>query len=70
MDKLNKLFTNITAINPFAIPKLINEDENYYYFSINGGWVSEISKERLNAVQDYQMYTEAKWILDNYKTGL
>ena len=66
MNKLNKLFIEITATNPFAVPKLVNSDENYYYFKINNGWITEISKDRLDELGDFQLYTEAKWILNNY----
>ena len=66
MSKLNKLFREITATNPFAVPELINEDNNYYYFKINNGWITEISKDYLDGLADYQLYTESKWILDNY----
>lgn len=64
MNKLNKLFTEITATNPFAIPKLVNSDENYYYFKIGNGWITEISKDRLDELKE--MNTEAKYIIDNY----
>jgi len=66
MKTLNKLFREITATNPFAVPELVNEDTNYYYFKINNGWITEISKDHLDDLGDFQLYTEAKCILDNY----
>ena len=65
--QVNKLFTEIQATNPFAVPELINEDDNYYYFKINNGWITEISKDYINNLPDYKLYTEARYILDNYK---
>ena len=67
MEQLDKLFREITASNPFAIPELVNNDENYYYFRINGGWVTEIAIDYLNGLKDYKLYSEAKYILNNYK---
>jgi len=66
MNKLNKLFREITATNPFAVPELVNEDTNYYYFKINNGWITEISKDRLDELGEFQLYIEAKYIIDNY----
>ena len=66
MKQLNMLFNEIKAINRFAIPVLVNQDDHYYYYKINGGWITEISKKYLNNLKNYKLYSEAKYILDNY----
>ena len=70
MNKLNKLFREITATNPFAVPELVNEDTNYYYFKINNGWITEISKDRLDELGDIALSAEARYIIDNYISEL
>ena len=67
MDKLENLFYNINYLNNFAKPKFINEDKNYYYFNINNGFVTEISKDRLKSLKRYEIVFEARDILNNYK---
>ena len=67
MDKLENLFYNINYLNNFAKPKFINEDKNYYYFNINNGFFTEISKDRLKILKRYEIVFEARDILNNYK---
>jgi len=53
MKQLNKLFCLIKHFNRYANAELINEDESYYFYSINKGYVTEILKDSLNKMELY-----------------
>ena len=66
MSRLEKLFRYINEYNKYAIAYYVNEDNNYYYFKINKGYTTEISKNRLNELSDIKLIFEAKNVLINY----
>ena len=66
MNNLNKLFCLIKHFNRYANAELINEDDNYYFFKINTGYVTEISKDSLNKMNVDELASEAKYILRSY----
>jgi len=66
MNNLNKLFCLIKHFNRYANAELINEDDNYYFFKINTGYVTEISKDSLNKMNVDELASEAKYILRAY----
>ena len=66
MKQLNKLFCLIKHFNRYANAELINEDENYYFYSINKGYVTEILKDSLNPMTVDELAAEAKYILRTY----
>ena len=66
MKQLNKLFCLIKHFNRYANAELINEDESYYFYSINKGYVTEILKDSLNKMDVDELTTEAKYILRSY----
>ena len=66
MNNLNKLFCLIKHFNRYANAELINEDDNYYFFKINTGYVTEISKDSLNKMNVDELASEANYILRTY----
>ena len=66
MTKLNKLFCLIRHFNRYANAELINEDEKYYFFKINEGYVTEILKDSLNKMSVDELASEANYILRTY----
>ena len=66
MKQLNKLFCLIKHFNRYANAELINEDENYYFYNINKGYVTEILKDSLNKMDVDELASEAKYILRSY----
>ena len=66
VDKLSQLFSYINGLNNYANPVYINEDNNYYYFKINNGHISEVYKKSLYKYNKYELLSEAKYILDRY----
>ena len=66
MNNLNKLFCLIKHFNRYANAELINEDDNYYFFKINTGYITEISKDSLNKMNVDELASEANYILRTY----
>ena len=66
MNNLNKLFCLIKHFNSYANAELINEDETYYFYKINKGYVAEILKSSLNKMDVNELASEAKYILRSY----
>tara|TARA_Y100000310_G_scaffold132229_1_gene131288 strand:- start:66 stop:266 length:201 start_codon:yes stop_codon:yes gene_type:complete len=66
MSNLNKLFCLIKHFNRYANAELINEDENYYFYKINNGYVTEILKSSLNKMNVDEIAAESKYILRTY----
>ena len=66
VNKLSQLFSLINGLNNYANPIYVNEDNNYYYFKINNGYVSEIHKKSLYKYNKYELLSEAERILDRY----
>ena len=66
MKQLNKLFCLIKHFNRYANAELINEDENYYFYNINKGYVTEILKDSLNKMNVDELASEANYILRTY----
>ena len=66
MNKLNKLFNLINYYNRFAKAILISEDENYFFYKINDGYVSEVRKIDLESMDTNDLMNEAKYIIRTY----
>jgi len=66
MEKLRRLFNYIKSYNNLASIELINDDNNNYYFCINGKYLTEIDKKYLISLNEVQLIFEAKYILNNY----
>ena len=66
MKQLNRLFCLIKHFNRYANAELINEDENYYFYNINKGYVTEILKDSLNKMDVDELAAEANYILRSY----
>ena len=66
MTKLNKLFCLIRHFNRYASAELINENENYYFYKINDGYVTEILKDSLDKMDVNELASEAQYILKTY----
>ena len=66
MTNLNKLFSLIRHLNRYANAEFIEENENYYFYKINRGYVAEILKDSLNKMDVDELYSEAQYILRTY----
>ena len=66
MKKLNKLFGLIRHFNRYASAELINENENYYFYKINDGYVTEILKDSLDKMDVNELASEAQYVLRTY----
>lgn len=65
-SNLEKLFYYIRSYNRFINVELINQDQNYYYISLNGGYLTEININSLNSLNDIKLIFKAKDIINNY----
>ena len=66
MDKLELLFREIRGINRFAIPEYVNMDNNYFYFRISNGHITEVLISNLVEFDIIDIRFEASRILSNY----
>ena len=67
IQKLNYLFNCIKIYNKFTKPKLINENNNYYFFKIEStGYILDILKQSLIKMDNVDIKSEARYILNNY----
>ena len=65
-SNLEKLFYYIRSYNRFINVELVNQDRNYYYISLNGGYLTEININSLNALNDIKLIFKAEDIVNNY----